>query len=101
VDDLLISGGRIHVSVTALGGQKATVPLPDIHLQNLGTGPNGITPEELAKLVLEALQKGASQAAEGAVADLGKGAISTAKDVAGSNAVEKVTQSMGNIFKKK
>ncbi len=102
VDDFVISGGKIHVSVTALGGQSATVPLPDIHLQNLGTGPEGITPAELAKLVIEAIEKGASQAAEGAVVDLGKGALYLGKDAANtSNAVQSATRSLGNIFKKK
>ena len=103
VDDFVIRGGKIHVSVTALGGKTATVPLPDIHLQNLGTGPEGITPAELAKKVIEAIESGASQAAAGAVVDLGKGALYISKDAAntGSNAVQSVTKSIGNIFKKK
>ena len=36
VDDFVISGGKIHVSVTALGGKTATVPLPEIRLTDLG-----------------------------------------------------------------
>jgi len=43
--------------LTALEGQSATISLPDIHLQALGKGPDGITPEELAKLVLEAVER--------------------------------------------
>ena len=104
VDDFVISGGKIHVSVSALGGKTASVPLPDIHLQNLGTGPEGITPAELARRVMEEIEKGASQAAAGAVTDLGKGALYISKDAANAasnNAVEKVTKSLGNIFKKK
>jgi uncharacterized protein involved in outer membrane biogenesis len=103
VDEFVISGGRVHVSVTALGGQSATIPLPDIHLQNLGKGPDGITPGELAKLVLEAVEKGATQAAAGTVSDIGKGAIYFTKDPnkAGSNAVDSVTKGLGNFFKKK
>ena len=104
VDDFVISGGKIRVSVTALGGKTATVPLPDIHLQNLGTGPEGITPAELAKKVIEEIEKGASQAAEGAVVDLGKGALYIGKEAsntASSNAVQSVTKSLGNIFKNK
>ena len=104
VDDFVISGGKIRVSVTALGGKTATVPLPDIHLEDLGTGPEGITPVELAKQVMEAIVSGASQAAEGAVVDLGKGALYIGKEAgntASSNAVQSVTKSLGNIFKKK
>jgi uncharacterized protein involved in outer membrane biogenesis len=103
VDSFVISGGKVHVAVTALGGQSATIPLPDIHLQDLGTGPEGITPGDLAKKVMEAIEKGATQAASGAVADIGKGAVYLTKDVgnAGSNAVQSVTKGIGNLFKKK
>jgi uncharacterized protein involved in outer membrane biogenesis len=103
VDDFLISGGKVHVAVTALGGQSATIPLPDIHLQGLGAGPEGITPGELAKQVLAAIEKGATQAAAGTVTDIGKGALYLTKGAAGtgSNAVESVTKGLGNLFKKK
>jgi uncharacterized protein involved in outer membrane biogenesis len=103
VDDFVISGGRVHVSVTALGGQSATIPLPEIHLQALGQGPDGITPGELAKLVLEAVEKVARQAAAGTLSDIGKGAIYFTKDPnkAGSNDVNSVTKGLGDLFKKK
>ena len=103
VDDFVISGGKVHVNVTALQGQSATITLPDIHLQALGTGSDGITPDELAKRVLEALEKVATQAAAGTVADMAKGAIYFTKDPnkAGSNTVDTVTKGLGNLFKKK
>ena len=103
VDDFVISGGIVHVAVTALGGQAATIPLPDIHLQALGTGPEGITPGELAKQVLEAVEKGATQAAAGTMTDIGKGALYITKDGrnTGTNAVQSVTKGLGNLFKKK
>src|SRR3989440_1939916 len=43
VDDFVITGGRIDLSVdlSVLGGKSATVPLPEIHLTNLGSGPDG------------------------------------------------------------
>src|SRR5262245_27665528 len=48
VDEFIVTGGKIHISVTALGGGKAaTVPLPEIRLANLGQGPDGITTAEL------------------------------------------------------
>lgn len=103
VDDFLISGGKINVSVTALGGQSATVPLPTIHLSGLGQGPDGITAAELTKVVLHAIEKEAVQAASGAVADLGKQAANLTKGL-GTNAtgtVENVTKGIGGLFKKK
>ncbi len=102
VDEVLITGGKIHVAVTALGGGTATVPLPDIHLQDLGTGPDGITPEDLTVKVLGAIEQGTVKAAAGAVADIAKGAVYVAKDVtkSGSNAVQSITKGIGNLFKK-
>jgi uncharacterized protein involved in outer membrane biogenesis len=103
VDELVISGGKVNVSVTALGGQSATIPLPEVHLQALGTGPEGITQGELVKKVLEAIEKGATQAAAGTVTDISKGALYFTKDAGktGSNAVDTITKGIGNMFKKK
>jgi hypothetical protein len=104
VDDFLISGGKIHVSVTALGGKTATVPLPTIHLENLGAGPEGITPAELTERIIKAIENGAAKASEGAIVDLGKGALYIGKDAANTasnNAVQSVTETIGGLFKKK
>jgi hypothetical protein len=78
------------------------IPLPDIHLQDLGTGPEGITPAELTKRVLAAIEKSATQAASGAVNDIGKGAIYLTKDARGlgTNPVDKVTKGLGGLLKK-
>ncbi len=103
VDEFVITGGKLHVAVTGLVGQSVTLALPDIRLQALGTGPEGITAGELARKVLEAVEKDAAQAAAGSVTDIGKGALNLGKDKGqlGSNAVESVTKGIGNLFKKK
>ena len=102
VDDFVINGGKIHVAVSGVVQGSATVPLPPIHLQNLGTGPGGITPAELTQRVLAAIESSAAQAASGAVADIGKGAVYVTKDVGnvGSNTLQKVTKGIGGFFKK-
>src|ERR1019366_5684021 len=93
VDEFVITGGRIHVSATGLVQGTAMIPLPDIRLHNLGTGPDGVTPAELAKIVLEAIETKAAQAAAGAVADISKGAVNAVNDLSkpGSNNLENVT----------
>ncbi|HWI59322.1 MAG TPA: AsmA family protein [Bacillota bacterium] len=107
VDDFLISGGKVHVSVTPLGGKSVTVPLPDIHLTDLGKGPEGITPAELTKKVLQAIEKESVKASGSAVADLGKQAADLTKGLTqdlgkgASGAVEKATKGIGDLFKKK
>lgn len=60
IKDLLITGAKVHwVSVLTLG-QEVALPLPDIHLQNIGEKSNGLTPVELSKLILDEIFKAAS-----------------------------------------
>lgn len=103
VNDFTIKGGKIHLSVAALGGQSATVTLPDIHLADLGQGPEGITAAELTQRVLEMIEKEASQASAGKLAGMGKEALKMAKGLGkgDTNSVEKVTRGLGELFKKK
>jgi len=103
VDELLITGGKVKVSLKGTGGFAAPVPLPDIHFTNLGQGPEGITPGELARKVLAAVTEGAIKAAAGAVTDIGKGAVEAATG-AGKEAteqVEKTAKGITDLFKKK
>jgi uncharacterized protein involved in outer membrane biogenesis len=103
VDDFLISGGKIHVSIMALGGRSATVALPEIHLDPLGQGPEGITAAELTQRVLAAILKEAEGASATTVADIAKGALYLAKDPnkPGTNTLEKAARGLGDLFKKK
>jgi hypothetical protein len=105
VDEFIITGGKIRVSVTGLGGRTAIVPLPDIHLTNLGTGPEGITAAELTQQVVAAIEANAAKAASGVAIDLHntdllKYGESVAKG-AGSNALDSVTKGIGGLLKKK
>ena len=43
VNDLLITGAKLQVNSMLTVGQTVTLPLPDIHLTDMGTGPEGIT----------------------------------------------------------
>ena len=103
VDDFVISGAKLHVSVSSFGGQSATVKLPEIHLKDLGKGPEGITAGELTKLVLRKLEEVAVQQAAPAIADLSKGAVFMGQDLkaAATNNVEKATKGIGDLFKSK
>jgi uncharacterized protein involved in outer membrane biogenesis len=103
VDEFVIAGGRVNVSVTALGVKPMTVALPEIRLHDLGQGPDGITAAELTKLVLQAIEKEAAQASSGAVADLGKDAAKMAKqlgEAGAAAATEKITKGLGGLIKK-
>jgi hypothetical protein len=52
--------------------------------------------------VLVAIEKGAAQAASGAVTDISKGAVYVTKDVSstGSNALQRVNKGLGGLLKK-
>jgi len=103
VDDFLIRGAKLHVSVSALGGQSATVSLPEIHLAELGKGPDGITAAELTQRVFQAIEKEALQASSGALANLNQQAAGLTKGLSNgaTGAVDQVTKGLGGLLKKK
>lgn len=95
VDDFLVTGAKVRVGATVLGGTTA-ITLPDIHLTDLGKDSDGITPAELAKKVLTAITERVTvAAAAGAVGDLGQGAADAARDAG------KTTKGITDLFKKK
>jgi hypothetical protein len=102
VDEFIITGGKLHVSVSSLEGGTAMIPLPDIHLKDLGTGPDGITPAELTKLMLAEIEKAAEQAAPGAVTEITTRAVNLTKNPGGlaTNAVDAVSKGLGGFLKK-
>jgi uncharacterized protein involved in outer membrane biogenesis len=102
VDNFLITGGKVQVSVTTFGGKGTTLSLPEIRLQDLGKDSNGITAAELAKRVLEAIANAAAQTSSGTVADISKGALYITKDLKGegTNTAEKVSKGIGNLLKR-
>lgn len=107
VDDFTITGAKVNVSVQQLGGKPLTVTLPDIHLTDLGKGPEGITGAELTKAVLAQLEHAALKAADSAVADLGKSAAGAAENMvkdlgkSATGTVNSVSKSFNDLFKKK
>jgi hypothetical protein len=104
VDEFLISGAKVNVSMTMLGGKALTVTIPDIKLTALGTGPEGITAGELTKLVMSRINAETLKAVEKAVADLGKQATDLIKGAAGNeatNALNKAAKGISDLLKKK
>jgi hypothetical protein len=106
VDELVIAGAKVNVSLTGLVGKSVTVPIPDVHLTGLGQGTDGITAAELTKRVLNEVLAGATKAAASsdAVKDLAKGATDAAKDAVGKaagDAAEKAAKGIGGLLKKK
>jgi hypothetical protein len=107
VDEFTITGAKVNVALTQLGGKTVAVTLPDIHLTDLGKGPEGITSAELTKVVLSTLERAVLKAADSAVANLGKDLSKSADKVVkdlgkgGTGTVDNVTKSLNDLFKKK
>ncbi|HEX5398068.1 MAG TPA: AsmA family protein [Verrucomicrobiae bacterium] len=89
VDEFTITGAKVHI------GSGATLTLPDIHLTDLGKGPDGITPADLTKQVLSQVVNGTIKAVAGAATNVGK----DAGKAVGSE-VNKITGGLGGLFKK-
>jgi uncharacterized protein involved in outer membrane biogenesis len=103
VDDLLVTGGKINLSVNLLGNQSAAVPLPDIHLTALGQGPEGITAAELSELLLRNLLQAATKAMAGDLGSLGKvlGGGASGVSTGTVQQIEKATKGLGDLLKRK
>lgn len=98
IDDFLFENGKINVSVTLAGGQALTLPLPPIHLQDIGKASAGASIAEVVNKVLGAVIKAATDAvaqsgdlagdalkgAGGAATDAAKSATDAAKGAADS-----------------
>jgi len=95
VDDFLITGAIVHVSLTGVSGKEMTLPLPDIHLTNLGKDNAGITAADLTRRVLDAITTATIKAVATATTDISHGAGKAAG--AGMN---KITPGIGGLFKK-
>src|SRR5208282_1621971 len=53
VKDLTLTGARVHLNLSAFGKSLGpTLPIPDLHLQNIGTGDGGVSAAELSRQIL-------------------------------------------------
>jgi hypothetical protein len=104
VDEFVITGARVTVAASALGGKGAGATLPEIRLANLGQGPEGITPAELTKRVLSARLDGTLKSVGGSLGEMSKELTESVKGLGTgtvNQATEKVKKGVEGIFKKK
>jgi hypothetical protein len=97
VNDLLIEGGNIRVNLTGLVEKSLTVPLPEIHLQNLGAGAQGITAAELAAKVMDKLLAAVLDAVKGQATGLAAGLKDGGKSAAGQ--LGNTAKGLKDVFK--
>lgn len=97
VDEVVITGAKVSVAASMLG--SATLPLPEIRLKDLGTGPEGITPAELSKKILSAVLNETTKAVAANAGKLGEGM--KALGTSGADQLKKGASGIGDLFKKK
>lgn len=98
VDDFRIVGAKVHVSLTGMGGKQLDLVLPEIHLTDLGKGPEGITAADLTKVLLGRITTDTIKAVGTAVTDLGKEVGNLGKNL-GQDATKTATQSVDKLKK--
>lgn len=79
IDQLRISGAKVDLSTGLLQGKALTMPLADVHLKDIGKKNGGATGAEVAREVMGALTKGATNLAS--KASIG-GAVDSVKESA-------------------
>ncbi len=106
IENLYIRGGEISVSAPILGGKKATVPLPAIHLKDIGKKSKGASPAEVADKLMKELTGSAQKAVAslgigGALDSLTKGTGGTVEETlkGASNAIGKGVEGIGKSLK--
>ncbi|MGD9874662.1 MAG: AsmA family protein [Kiritimatiellia bacterium] len=82
IDNFVISGAKLRVSAKMMGGQAVTIPLPTIHLKDLGKKDEGASITDVITEVMNAVAGAIAEAVAGAPELLGKG-FDAAMGVAG------------------
>jgi hypothetical protein len=90
IDKILISAGKIHVSMPGMGSAAAPIPLPTIQLADIGKDQRGASAEEVINQVFTAIFDGITRAVLSSGDIIGKGieGIGDGAESAGKNAVE-------------
>ncbi len=95
IKNLYINRGEITISHALLQGQDIKTDLPPIHLTDIGKDGKGVTPEQVAKVVLGAVVREAAQSGQAKVArelvaqKIGDGA---------TKAEESIKKAVGGLF---
>jgi uncharacterized protein involved in outer membrane biogenesis len=93
VNDLVIRNATLQVKTKISAGRTITLSIPEIHLTNLGSGPEGITGVEVAQRMLHAMLEASVTAIAQNAGNLGEEGAKDAK-----NAVQKAADAVKGWF---
>jgi hypothetical protein len=69
IRDFVLKNGRVGIVIPLMAGTTISVPLPDIHIKNLGMNKEAVTPGEAFKEVFTALYEKVGSAVLATVRD--------------------------------
>jgi len=72
INDLIIRDGQISISQQSLGAKQLSIPLPTIHLTNIGKDSGGASPAQVAGKIIDSIS---SEATTASLAQLAKDKI--------------------------
>ncbi len=58
IENLTVTGAMITADITGMPGEGMDIPLPDIHLTDIGKEEGGATPAETAEILISAIYEG-------------------------------------------
>ena len=93
-----IEGAKINLSATVLGGSAASLPMPTLTMENIGTSGDGITAGELTKEILGKILTGVTEVVKQGLTSGGEAASGLGKEA--DKALNKTTEGIKNLFKK-
>jgi hypothetical protein len=92
-----IEGAKVNVSATLLGGGAASLSLPSLKLENIGTSGDGVTAGELTKEILGKILKSVTEVV---TKSLISGDATTGMGKEADKVLNKATEGVKNLFKK-
>ena len=102
VDLFIISGAKLNVTDSVIGGTAVTLPLPEIRLDNLGQGPEGITAADLSAKVFGEVVEASAKAVTANAVKLGGNITDATKNLGTSakDSAKKAASGITDLFKK-
>ncbi len=118
INDVIVTGGKVNLTMAMLGGKEIAAALPDIHLKDIGKEKQGATPAEAFKQIFSSLYDSISSDSVtqvfndglkqlGSLKDLGTSGLQTGGDAAkkaadsAAKSVESATEGLKGLFNKK
>ncbi len=97
IENLIIRDGTVSVSAALLKGKKLSVPLPAIHLKDIGKDKGGASPGEVAEEIMAAVTDGATTAVGSLnISGLVEGATGMVKDLGKNLPTDAIGKSIGD-----